>query len=223
MDAWQGRLDGKEDPNRYSKDPRCTGVMFCPSCGEEIPDGSAFCTNCGAQIDEGTQPEEADRGAGPEPEPQGSGQPAAASEPAAPSEQAAPAGQARDTGVVGGLEENVAGALAYALGFVTGLVFYLIEEDNKFVRFHAVQSMVVFGGLFVIGFVFSFLQGLVGFGGFADPGTAWMFWFVGLILWLVYMVVMIAAFVLWLALMFKAYSGETWSLPIAGNLAREHS
>ena len=46
-----------------------------------------------------------------------------------------------------GLDENVAGLLCYVLGWVSGLVFILIEQENNFVRFHAMQSIIVFGAL----------------------------------------------------------------------------
>ncbi|WP_318010792.1 hypothetical protein [Bacillus sp. RAR_GA_16] len=52
-----------------------------------------------------------------------------------------------------GLEENVAGLLTYVLGFVTGIIFLLIEKENKFVRFHAMQSIVVFGAFFIASLV----------------------------------------------------------------------
>ena len=44
-----------------------------------------------------------------------------------------------------GLEDNIAGLLCYVAGWVSGLIFLLIETENKFVRFHAVQSIIVFG------------------------------------------------------------------------------
>jgi len=49
-----------------------------------------------------------------------------------------------------GLQENIAGLLCYVLGWVTGIIFLFIEKENKFVRFHAVQSIVVFGVLSII-------------------------------------------------------------------------
>lgn len=189
--------------------------MFCPSCGEEIPDASAFCSHCGEEMPRAKPPEGAPAGeSDPRLEP---GRAQATPEPTGTAET----GETR--GIVGGLDENVAGALAYLFGFVTGLVFFLIEDDNKFVRFHAMQSIVVFGGLFVIGFVFSILQGMVGFAGFGTMQTAWTFWLIGMFLWLAYTVVMVAAFVLWLMLMVRAYKGEMWSLPIAGGIAKDHA
>ena len=61
-----------------------------------------------------------------------------------------------------GLSENVAGLLCYVLGWISGLVFVLIEQENKFVRFHAVQSIVTFGGITVISIALSIL-GLITF------------------------------------------------------------
>jgi len=54
---------------------------------------------------------------------------------------------------IGGLDENVGAALAYAFGWVTGAAFLLLEPSNKFVRFHAWQSVIVFGGLSIAWFI----------------------------------------------------------------------
>src|SRR5271168_1511846 len=51
-----------------------------------------------------------------------------------------------------GMSENVAGLLCYLLGWITGLIFYLIDK-RPFVRFHAAQSIVVFGGLNILSYV----------------------------------------------------------------------
>jgi len=109
-----------------------------------------------------------------------------------------------------GIEENIAGLLCYLLGFVTGIIFYLIEKENKTVRFHAVQSIVVFGAIFVLNIVVSTV--LV-----ALPVIGWIF--VGLISTLI----SLAALVLWVLLMFKAYKGEKYKLPIAGDLAEKYA
>ena len=61
-----------------------------------------------------------------------------------------------------GIQPNVAGLLSYLLGWVTGLIFFLIEKDNKFVRFHAMQSMIVFGGLTIFNMVFSMILSILG-------------------------------------------------------------
>ena len=103
-----------------------------------------------------------------------------------------------------GMSENVAGLLCYVLGWVTGLIFYFIDK-RPFVRFHAAQSMVVFGGLTIIRIVCGmlFLTGT----GFHMGGLG--------LLWLV----SVLGFVLWILLMIKAYQGEKFRVPIAADLA----
>ena len=89
-------------------------------------------------------------------------------------------------------EQNIKGALAYLLGFVTGIFFLLTEKENEYIRFHAVQSTLVFGVLFILNFV-PFL------GFFILP----------------------FALVLWIFLMYKAYSGEKYKLPFIGDFAEQ--
>lgn len=101
-----------------------------------------------------------------------------------------------------GLDENVAGLLCYVLGWITGLVFFLIEPNNKFVRFHAIQSMVVFGALTVAGIIFGFVPVIGGF-------VSWVIYVLGIILWIILMV--------------KAYQGNRYKLPISGDIAEKNS
>ncbi|MDD5195353.1 MAG: DUF4870 domain-containing protein [Candidatus Omnitrophica bacterium] len=101
-----------------------------------------------------------------------------------------------------GMEANVAALLSYVLGFITGLVFYLIEKENKFVRFHAMQSMIVFGFLFVLGII---VQVIPLFG-----------MIISSLIWLAHLI-------LWILLMVKAYQGELFKLPIAGDIAEKNS
>ncbi len=56
-----------------------------------------------------------------------------------------------------GIHAEMAALLCYILGFITGIIFYVIEKDNKFVRFHAMQSIITFGGFFVIGIALSII------------------------------------------------------------------
>ena len=99
-----------------------------------------------------------------------------------------------------GLQANAAGLLCYLFGWVTGLIFLLIEKENKFVRFHAMQSLVLFGGIFVANIVLMFIP-VIG------P--------------LVSILLSLLAFVLWIVLMVKAYQGECYKAPIAGNIAEK--
>ncbi len=100
---------------------------------------------------------------------------------------------------IGGLEENVAGLLCYVGLWVSGLIFLLLEPKNKFVRFHAMQSIIVFGFLNVVSVIFG--------------------WMPFLHLYVVSSVIGTLSFVLWIVLMVKAYQGTLYKLPVAGDLA----
>jgi uncharacterized membrane protein len=106
-----------------------------------------------------------------------------------------------------GLQENVAGLLCYVLGWITGIIFLLIDK-RPFVKFHAAQSIVVFGGLTVIRVGLIFLHGMVG-GGVLSWG------FVGMI----QLAISLIGLVLWILLMIKAYQHETFKVPIAAPIA----
>ncbi len=99
-----------------------------------------------------------------------------------------------------GVTENLEALFCYALGWVTGLVFLLLEQKNAFVRFHAMQSLVTFLGLFIVSTVIGFIPvlGLL----------------VGLILWPL-------GIVLWIVLMVKAYKGEKYKLPVVGDFVEQ--
>ena len=101
-----------------------------------------------------------------------------------------------------GLEQNLAGLLCYVLGWVTGLVFLALEKENKFVRFHATQSIATFGALTVVIIILNFI-----------PFIGWILgWLVNLL-----------GLVLWIILMIKAYQGQTYKLPWAGNFAEKQA
>ena len=97
-----------------------------------------------------------------------------------------------------GLNKNTSAALSYVLGPITGVIFLVLEKD-KFVRFHAMQSIVVFVGLFI-------LQ-----------------WVLGLTIILLPLVPLISilGFVLWLLLIYKAWMGDEWEVPVLGKYARK--
>ena len=97
-----------------------------------------------------------------------------------------------------GIQPNVAGLLAYVLGLVTGIIFLVIEKENKFVRFHAVQAIVLSVGLTVAGVVLSLLP------------------VIGVVLGLL---INLAGLALWIVCMIKAYQGELFRLPVAGDIA----
>jgi len=105
-----------------------------------------------------------------------------------------------------GLQENVAALLAYVLGWLTGIIFLLIDK-RPYVKFHAAQSIVVFGGLTIlrigIGIVGGMFGGVTGLGAIVALGAV-----TGLV-----------GLVLWVLLMVKAYQHQNFRVPIAANIA----
>ena len=99
-----------------------------------------------------------------------------------------------------GLDVNVAAALSYLLWFVTGILFLVMEKDSKFVRFHAMQSTIFFLPLAVAQMVL-----------WSIPLLGWL---LGFFLW-------VAGLVVWLVLMFKAFQGERFKLPVVGDIAEQ--
>jgi len=107
------------------------------------------------------------------------------------------------------MSENLAGLLSYVLGWITGIILYLIDK-RPFVRFHAAQSIVVFGGLHIISIVLGMFFGVSMFAtGFAGFSATWAL--LGLI--------DIVSLVLWILLMIKAYQHERFRVPVAADLA----
>lgn len=98
-----------------------------------------------------------------------------------------------------GLEENVAGFLCYLLGFITGIVFLMVEKKSSFVKFHAKQSTITFLTLFVIKLLISWIP----------------------IINILVFPILILTFILWLVLMIKALQGKRYELPIVGKWVEE--
>lgn len=96
--------------------------------------------------------------------------------------------------------ENLMAAASYLLGFITGVIFLLVEKQSKFVRFHAMQSTVLFGGIFIINIALGFIP-ILG-------------WLAGLLLSL-------TAFILWIVCMWKAFQGEMYKAPVVGEIAEK--
>lgn len=101
-----------------------------------------------------------------------------------------------------GLSENIEGLLSYVLGWVSGVAMWFLEPQNKFVRFHAMQSIVVFGAVTILQIVLGWIP-VIG-------------WLLGIIVW-------VATGILWLFLMYKAYQGEKYKLPWAGDFAEQQA
>jgi len=142
----------------------------------------AFCTSCGAEVS------------------------GAAFCPKCGSKQGEAASSAAAVAVSSdGLAENVAGLLCYVVGWITGIIFLLIDK-RPFVKFHAAQSIVVFGGLTVL---------RIGLGVMLATGGLFGFGLWGMMLWLI----SLATLVLWILLMLKAYQHELFKVPIAAGIA----
>ena len=101
---------------------------------------------------------------------------------------------------VSGLDPNVAAALAYAIGWVSGGIL-LVFEPNRFVRFHALQSTIVFGALSLAWMI-----------ALSVPVLGWIV--------AVFVIPPVSA-VLWLLLMYKAYQGERFKIAVAGDMAEQ--
>jgi uncharacterized membrane protein len=99
-----------------------------------------------------------------------------------------------------GINPTVAGLLCYLLGFVTGIIFLVLEKENRFVRFHAMQSILTFAFFFVLNAILHFIP------------------FVG---WVLMPLVGLVALIVWILLMMKAYKGEFYKLPIVGDMAEQ--
>ena len=99
-----------------------------------------------------------------------------------------------------GLSPNIAGLLCYVAGWITGIIFFVLEQRNKFVRFHAAQSIVVFGIITVAGIIL----GLIPVVGVAFSS-----------------IIGIIGFIVWIIMIVKASSGEWYKLPWAGDVAEK--
>jgi uncharacterized membrane protein len=170
-------------------------MSFCQTCGTSLPDGSATCTACGA-----TQGAAA-AGAAPGPIPGAIPGPIPGTIPAAP----LPAAGA-------GLTPNVAGALAYLVGAITGILFLVIDpfKADRFVRFHAFQSIffnLAWIAFWIVWMIVGLMLGAISHG---------LFFIIQLP---INLLITVGGFCLWIYLMYTAYQGKTFQLPVIGALA----
>ena len=102
---------------------------------------------------------------------------------------------------------NLVAVLSYLLGFVTGIVILLVEKEDRFIRFHAMQSTVLFGGLFVVNILVDIIFGELPL--------------LSLLATLINTLILIVGVVVWLVSIVKAYQGEMFKWPIAGDFAEK--
>jgi uncharacterized membrane protein len=121
-----------------------------------------------------------------------------------------------------GLDENVAGALSYLFGAITGVIFFVVDKENAFVRFHAAQSIVLSVGAFVAFAVLGVIGTIVSTVLFAAGGSGAGFALFGLfslLMTLLWSVVGLGLFAVWIYLMFRTYQGETVRIPLVAGFA----
>ena len=161
-------------------------MAFCANCGASVAEGAGFCAGCGKAVGAGSQPA------------------AVASTGAA--VQPAPAA-AQSTA----MSSNVAAALSYVLGFITGIVFLVLEpyKHDRFVRFHAMQSIFYSAACIVLSIAWSILVNIV------MSITLWM----AAVLTPLGLLLSLGFFVFWLYLMYQAYNNKEFRIPIIGALA----
>ena len=167
-------------------------MAFCANCGAAVTDGAGFCGGCGKAI--GTSAQVVAQPVGP-------GGQATAAQPAVANVQPLSLG----------LTSNVAGALCYILGFITGILFLVLEphKHDRFVRFHAMQSILYSAAAIVFRIGWSILvSALVDVSGWA-----------ALALVPVGLVISLGLFGFWLFLMYQAYSNREFRIPIIGAIA----
>jgi uncharacterized membrane protein len=175
-------------------------MAFCANCGAEVQ--GRFCAKCGAPNTAAAAPPPP--GPVPEPPPAYTAPPPSAPLPPPAAPPQAP-----------GLEENMACALCYLLGLLTGVLFLVLEPYNKnrLIRFHAFQS--IFFNIACIAIYI--VLGIVGIAMFSIP-------IIGPMLMIVlHLAVGLGIFIVWLMLMYKAYNRERWVLPIIGPLAEKQA
>jgi uncharacterized membrane protein len=103
-----------------------------------------------------------------------------------------------------GMKENIAGLVSYLGFWVTGIIFFVLEKQNRFVKFHAVQSLVTFASLFITLTIFNIFCRIP---------------IIGIFFWILSFINYLAIFILWIAGMISSYQGKTVKFPLFGDIA----
>ena len=167
-------------------------MSFCKACGKELTEGNTFCPSCGASI--------------------------SATAPAAPAGATAGGGAVAmaDASTAQPMATNVAGALTYLAGFITGIVFIATEpyKSNSFIRFHAFQSIFFNVAWIAIWMVWMVISAIL------TPLTAGLF---GIVALPVILILALTGFGTWLFLMYQAYQQKLFRLPFIGKYAAQQA
>jgi uncharacterized membrane protein len=164
-------------------------MAFCPNCGASIADGAAFCASCGSSTQPGATPV---------------------------SNVAVSGGPAGAAAISTGMQRNVAGLLTYILGIISAVIFLVLDQykNDRFVRFHAFQSLFFGLAWIVFWIAWMFVWGMLAVAGG------------GMLLWIglpIRMLIGFGGFVYWLFLMYKAYNNEMYRIPFIGDLAAKQA
>jgi uncharacterized membrane protein len=157
-------------------------MAFCANCGSSLSQNSAFCGNCGQS----------------------------ANQAAAPVAQVATV-PAQPTTTTAGLTSNVAAALAYIFGVISGVLFLILEpyKSDRFVRFHAMQSVFYSVACIVFAIAWSILWSMIG----SISG------FLFVIAIPIRLLLSLGMFLFWLFLMYQAYNHREYRIPFIGQIA----
>ena len=199
-------------------------MAFCANCGAQVQ--GAFCMRCGTPVASGA-PQQQQPPQPPQQQPPYSQQqqpPYGQQQPPYGQQQQPPYGQpqygqpqyGQPAPAAGGMEDNVASALCYLLGLITGVLFLVLEpyNKNKVVRFHAFQSIFFNIGAIVVNIAFSIVFSIMRH---LLPFSMWMIF---TLLSLGLSLVMLGA---WAFLMYKAYNREMFKIPVIGDLAEKQA
>ena len=164
-------------------------MAFCASCGAEVQ--GRFCAKCGA--------------------PSG----AASAGPPPPSGTSTSGASTSGVATTAGIEENVAAALCYLVGVLTGVLFLVLEPYNRnpVIRFHAFQSIFAWIAAMVVGTVLSTVS-------YAFVAVPFIGWIIYILLWTAFSLGVLG---LWVMLMYKAYNKERFVLPVIGDWAEKQA
>jgi uncharacterized membrane protein len=120
-----------------------------------------------------------------------------------------------------GLDENVAALLSYVFGWISGLIFFLIEKDSRLVRFHAMQSILLNALAIVAGIVIWIIAFVLFLISTQLPGIIGSL--LGLIITLIWILFTVGLLIAWIMCLIKAFQGQYFKLPVIGAFAEKFS
>ena len=166
-------------------------MSFCQSCGTALEAETRFCQSCGSPA-------------------------GGVSAPASPTSGAVVAMSPAATVEPKAMDTNVVGALTYLAGFITGIIFLVLDpyKSNSFVRFHAFQSIFFNVAWVAFWIIWMILSAVL------TPLTGGIFGLIAVPLMLIFS---LAGFGIWLFLMYQAYQQKLFKLPIVGKFAAQHA